>query len=79
MIAQITTIHTRAGELPGVIFFRSWKYYYDDDIEGLIIAHKTDDGEVQGRDFIEPDEEKARQRLREIAELEYPSISIHYS
>lgn len=64
------------GGLPSVFIYNSrWKIHTD-DISGLIIAHKYDNGALHGEDFICEDEREAFGRLSLIVRAEYPGIEV---
>lgn len=64
------------GQLPAAIFYPNERMIHDDAPSGLIIAHREDDGDVFGKDFICRDEAEAFKKLRAAAEIEYPGIKI---
>ena len=62
--------------LPAVIFYSSHLGIHTDDIDGLIVAHRNDDGNLFGQDFVCQDQYEAIDRLKALAEASYPGIEI---
>lgn len=76
MQAQLSYIGTPTGTLPCAITFRTMSDLYHSDLEDLIVAHQTDDGDLRGSDFVCPDKDEAFRRLREAVLAKYPDCII---
>lgn len=76
MEAELTRVYTRNGVLPGLVTFHGRRRYHEDDIDRIIVAHREDDGDVFGLDFICPDEEEAWKELRALADRMFPGYEI---
>ena len=76
MYARLDYCSTEHGELPAAVVCFRRSDYYEGDADALILAHKEDDGDLRGLDFICPDEEEAFRRLREIVQQRYDRVTI---
>ena len=80
MYARLSYCGTDHGQLPSAVICHSREQYINDgDCDELILAHREDDGDIRGMDFVCPDEPTAWRLLRETVSRRYRNIRIEES